>query len=446
MRPPPRPGNFSIFKDIPTGYNCCRMSEEEENLNRQTSHRPRPRQLSLAEFLNSPGEVEPGEEGHPVSAISGEAPEAGTERPPFWRPYRNRGSFKIFLGAAAGVGKTYAMLEEARDLKSQGMDVVIGYVELHGRKDTERLLEGFEIIPRLKVEYRGTVLEEMDTAAVLVRQPQLVLVDELAHTNPPGLEHAKRYEDIEEILAAGIDVYSTVNVQHLESLNDRVYELTKTRVRETFPDRILELADNVILIDLPPEELRERIRQGKVYREDKIYQALNNFFKTSNLLVLRELALRETADAVETSATQRHHKDSEISEEELLSANSFVLIYVSQNPHEAGIIRKGWRVARRLNAPVEVVTIWPDDNRKASQEEAIAPLRLLARSLKIPFIELSGDPVELLASEARARRATLVVIAESAQRTWKERLFGSFTDKVLRRLAGIDVYIVSTTA
>jgi two-component system sensor histidine kinase KdpD len=420
------------------------MSEEEENLNRQTSSRSRPRQLSLSEFMDSPAGVEPG--GDNPSPPGEPAPEATEPRPPFWRPYRSRGSFKIFLGAAAGVGKTYAMLEEARDLKAQGMDVVIGYVELHGRKETEKLLEGFEIIPRRQAEYRGIIQEEMDTAAVLARQPQLVLVDELAHTNPPGLAHPKRYEDIEEILAAGIDVYSTVNVQHLESLNDRVYELTKTRVRETFPDRILDLADNVVLIDLPPEELRERIRQGKVYRQDKIYQALNNFFKTNNLLVLRELALRETADAVESSASQRHRKDSEVSEEEPLSANSFVLICVLQNPRQAGIIRRGWRIARRLNAPVKVVTVWTDDNRTASQEEAIAPLRLLARSLKMPFIELSGDPVELLVNEARTRRATLVVIGESARHTLRERLFGSFTDKVLRRLTGIDVYIVSVTA
>lgn len=424
------------------------MSEEEENLNRQTTSRPKPHQLSLSDIMDSPVGFEPGDSTtDPAEGGAGdETPEAGEQRPSFWRPYRSRGNLKIFLGAAAGVGKTFAMLEEARDLKAQGVDVVIGYVELHGRKETEKLLDGFEIVPRRQVEYRGTVQEEMDTAAVLTRQPQLVLVDELAHTNPPGLEHAKRYEDIEEILAAGIDVYSTVNVQHLESLNDRVYELTKTRVRETFPDRILDLADNVVLIDLPPEELRERIRQGKVYRQDKIYQALNNFFKTSNLLVLRELALRETADAVESSASQRHHKDSEVSEDEPLSANSFVLICVTQNPREAGIIRRGWRIARRLNAPVEVVTVWTDDNRTATQEEAIAPLRLLTRSLKMPFIEMNGDPVELLVNEARTRRATLVVIGESTRHTLKERLFGSFTDKVLRRLTGIDVYIVSLTA
>lgn len=270
-----------------------------------------------------------------------------------------------------------------------------------------------------------------------------MLVDELAHTNPPESAHEKRYEDIEEILAAGIDVYSTVNVQHLESLNDRVFELTKTRVRETFPDRILELAENVVLIDLPPAELRERIRQGKVYKSEKIYQALNNFFKTNNLLVLRELALRETADAVNINATKQG--SSEVNEEEPATLQGFVLICVTLKAQEAGVIRKGWRFAHRLNVPAGVVTVWSDDDRKASQEEKIAPLRRLARSLKMPFIELSGDPVEMIVTEARARRATLIVLGESTRDTWKERFFGSFADKILRRLDSIDIYIVGST-
>ena len=214
-----------------------------------------------------------------------------------------QGRLKIFLGAAAGVGKTYAMLEEAQGLRVQGKDVAIGYVELHGREETERLLAGMPEVPRKHIEYRGTAFEEMDVAAVIARKPELALVDELAHTNPPGMPHEKRYEDIEEILAHGIDVYSTVNIQHLESLNDRVFELTGMRVRETFPDRIFDLADEVVLIDLPPDDLRERIQQGKVYRPEKVAQALQNFFNVGNLVALRELALREAADAVETSGT-----------------------------------------------------------------------------------------------------------------------------------------------
>lgn len=420
------------------------MSQEDELPQNISPPRPKPRQLSLSDVENPV--VEPDNNQAAQAEAAGEAcfatEASGQKQPTFWRPYRSRGSFKIFLGAAAGVGKTYTMLEEARDLRAQGIDVVIGYVELHGRKETERLLEGFEVVPRQQVEYRGTFLEEMDSAAIIARQPQLVLVDELAHTNAPGSKHEKRYEDIEEILAAGIDVYSTVNVQHLESLNDRVFELTRTRVRETFPDRILELADNVVLIDLPPEELRERIRQGKVYRPDKVYQALNNFFKTSNLLVLRELALRETADAVNINASKQ--SNSEVNEEEPVSLQGFVLICVTLKAQDAGVIRKGWRFAHRLNVPAEVVTVWSDDDRKASQEETIAPLRRLTRSLKIPFIELSGDPVEMIVTEAKAKRATLLVLGESTRDTWKDRFFGSFTDRIVRRLDAIDIYIVGS--
>lgn len=302
------------------------------------------------------------------------------------------------------------------------------------------MLAGLEVIPRTLVEYRGTSLEEMDTAAIIARHPQVVLVDELAHTNAPGSERAKRYEDIEVILAEGIDVYSTVNVQHLESLNDRVLELTNTRVRETFPDRILDLAAEVVLIDLPPEDLRERIRQGKVYRPEKIDQALQNFFKPRNLMVLRERALRETADAVETSASYRDHKN--LYEEEPLTANAFVLIRVALKPQDARVIRQGWRLARRLNAPAEVVTVWRDDERKAHQQEIIAPLRRLTRSLNLPFTELSGDPVELIVSEARTRRATLIVLGESTRNTWQEFLFGTFINRVLRKLDGVGIYIV----
>lgn len=200
------------------------------------------------------------------------------------------------------------------------------------------------------------------------------------------------------------------------------------------------MANNVVLIDLPPEELRERIRLGKVYKPDKVYQALNNFFKTSNLLVLRELALRETADAINTNASQHAHKGQ--NEGETPTLQSFVLICVTLKAQDAGVIRKGWRFAHRLNVPAEVVTVWPDDNRKAFQEEAIAPLRCLTRSLNMEFLELSGDPVARIVAEAREKRATLLVIGGSTRNTWKERFLGSFTDKIIQRLDGLDIYIV----
>ncbi|NWJ45617.1 MAG: universal stress protein [Chloroflexi bacterium] len=401
------------------------MSEKEPLPDKLSNDRPKPRQIFLSDVEESVPETK-------------EVTEA-TLLPPYIKPWK-MGSLKIFLGAAAGVGKTYAMLEEGQELRAQGIDVTIGYVELHGRKDTERLLEGFEIIPVRKVSYRGTTLEEMDSEAIIARQPQLVLIDELAHTNAPGSEHEKRYEDIEEILLSGIDVYSTVNIQHLESLNDRVFELTGTRVRETFPDRILDLAKEVRLIDLPPEDLRDRIKQGKVYRPEKIQQALEHFFKTANLTVLRELALRETADSVESSAPRKEYREKY--EESPPTANAFVLICVALKEKDVRVIRQGWRFAHRLNAPAEVITVWYSDYRSAEQEATIALLRRLARSLNLPFQELSGDPVELIVERARATRATLIVIGESSRKTWRERLFGSFTDKVLSKLDGVDIYVV----
>ena len=394
------------------------MSEEESQLDKLTEPvSAHPHQLSYQELFGNQYQQQ-------SSAIYG----------------ARKGKLKIFLGAAAGVGKTYTMLEEAQQLHRAGTDVVIGYVEMHGRSETEALLPGLEVLPRNVIEYRGATLEEMDTAAIIERHPQLVLVDELAHTNPPDFPHTKRYEDIEEILAAGIDVYSTVNVQHLESLNDRVYELTGTRVRETFPDRILELADQVVLIDVSPEDLRERLKQGKIYRPEKVEQALQNFFKSSNLLVLRELALRETADALESSGTTREYRS--LNEEEPPTAHTFVLICVALKAQDARVIRQGWRFAHRLSAPAEVVNVSRNDERTILQEEAIAPLRRLTHALELPFRELKGDPVEALVQEARAKRATLLVLGESTRTTFQERLFGTFTDKILRRLDGVDIYIV----
>jgi two-component system, OmpR family, sensor histidine kinase KdpD len=210
-----------------------------------------------------------------------------------------RGRYRILLGAAAGVGKTYRMLQEGRQAQREGRDVVIGYLEPHDRPETSALAKGLEVVPRLRQAHGGLELAEMDLDAVLRRQPELALIDELAHTNAPGMRNEKRYEDIEEVVAAGIDVISTVNIQHLESLNDRVFELTGVRVRETFPDRILDEADEVVLVDLSPEALQERLRAGKVYPSERAEVALTNFFRVDNLGVLRELALREVAEDVE---------------------------------------------------------------------------------------------------------------------------------------------------
>lgn len=349
-----------------------------------------------------------------------------------------RGHLKIFLGAAAGVGKTYAMLLEAHERKRRGTDVVVGYVEAHARRETLALLDGLEIVPRRQVSYRGTELEEMDLDAVLERHPELVLVDELAHTNAPGVRHEKRYEDVEELLANRINVYTTVNVQHLESLNDQVFQLTGTRVRETVPDRLLEIADEVVLVDLPPHELQERLRQGKVYPPEQAQQALQNYFKLRNLVALRELALRETADAVETS----YSRTVEAPEAETPTATS-VLIAVSPRLNDARLIRRGWRLARQLHGEAQVILVTLHPLTEREQQSAEAAHRRLARALGIPFREIQATNVpQAIAETANEMHATHIVLGESHRSRWFERLRGSVINEVLRRVSGIDVYVI----
>jgi two-component system sensor histidine kinase KdpD len=343
---------------------------------------------------------------------------------------QSRGHLKVVMGAAAGVGKTFAMLTEAQQRKRQGVDVVVGYVEAHKRAETLALMEGLEIVPYRSVEYRGTTLTEMNLDAVLARRPQLALVDELAHTNAPGGRHEKRYEDIEELLANQIDVYSTVNVQHLESLNDVVYRLTGTRVRETVPDRIIQLADEVALVDLPPDELRERLRQGKVYPPDQALQALNNFFRTGNLVALRELALRETANVVESS----YARLVEAPEAET-PAEANVLVAASPRLVDARLIRQGWRLAQRLHGHAEVILVMLRPPTDPKQLEAIAAHRRLARVLGMPFREVEATNVpRAIAAAAEDLHATHIVMGESHRGRWYERLRGSVINEVLRRV------------
>lgn len=351
---------------------------------------------------------------------------------------QGRGRLKIFLGSAAGVGKTYAMLLEARERRRAGIDVVAGYVEAHARPDTQALLEGLEIIPPKRVSYRGVELSEMDLGAVLARRPALALVDELAHTNAQGVTHAKRYEDVEELLAQGINVYSTVNIQHLESLNDQVFLLTGTRVRETVPDRLLDLADEVILVDLSPDELQERLRQGKIYPPAQAQQALANFFKTGNLVALRELALRETADAVESS----YAHVVEAPEAETAGAPS-VLVAVSPRLGDARLIRQGWRLAKRLRGKAEVVLVSLGQQAKPEVQQATAAHRRLSEALGLSFREIQATSVpRAIAAVAQEIDATHIVLGESHRSRWQERLQGSVINEVLRRAGGINVYVI----
>ncbi len=269
-----------------------------------------------------------------------------------------RGSLRVFLGMAAGVGKTFRMLLEGHTEQEAGRDVVIGLLETHGRADTAQLAEGLPIIPRRRVQYRETLLEEMDLSAILTRAPELCLIDELAHTNAPGVEHEKRYEDVDEVLDAGIDVLSTLNVQHLESLNDQIAELSGIRVRETIPDAVLARADQIVMIDLPPEALIERLRAGKVYPTERIDAALNNFFRIENLAALREVALREVAQEVSfkriTHAEPVGSREETIASEAPQAVGERLLALVEPYPGAQRLVRRAWRSAQRLGARLDL--------------------------------------------------------------------------------------------
>src|ERR1700761_6925202 len=295
----------------------------------------------------------------------------------------SRGRYKIFLGMAAGVGKTYQMLIEGQAEALAGRDVVIGYLEPHGRAETMAQADGLEVVPRRHVQYRSTLLEEMALPAVLARDPELCLIDELAHTNAPGTEHPKRYEDVQDVLATGIDVYSTVNVQHPESLNDQVAELTGTRVRETVPDAVLAAADDVVLIDITPDSLIERLIAGKVYPSERVPTALNNFFKVENLSALREVALRQVAEEVEHKrnpldgdGARPRGRDERLVDGGAPSAIAErLLALVTPEPSSQRIVRRAWRSAQRLGAELDLLWVSQSGEPTAEEAEQLTALR-----------------------------------------------------------------------
>lgn len=357
-------------------------------------------------------------------------------------PDSKRGKHKIFIGMAPGVGKTYRMLEEAHQLKAEGVDVVIGILETHGRRDTAERAKGLETVLRLHVSYEGTVLEEMDTDGILGRSPQLVLIDELAHTNVPGSRHPKRYQDVEQILDAGIDVYSTVNIQHLESLNDLIARITGVVVRERIPDRLLDEADAVVLIDVTPETLEARLRDGKIYGQEKIQQSLANFFQRRNLIALRELALREVADTVEEEAN-----NGELNSQSC-NIHERVLVCVSTYPNSVQLLRRGARIANYMNAPLYVVFV-ADPDRFLTREESlhIETCENLCREFDGTFLRIDKQNVpQAIAQVAAEYHITQIVIGESQQPTWKRLLKGSFTQKLMKRIhhQHIDLHIIAT--
>ena len=344
---------------------------------------------------------------------------------------------------AAGVGKTYRMLQEGQAALAEGRDVVIGYLEPHDRPETSALATGIEVVPRKQSEHGGVELTEMDVDRVIQRAPELALIDELAHTNAPELRNDKRWQDIDEVLAAGIDVISTVNIQHLESLNDSIAELVDIRVRETFPDHVLEDADEVVLVDLTPEALRDRLRAGKVYSSERADVALENFFRADRLSALRELALREVAEEI----GQRRQSVGL----DPLSAQAVaerVLALLTPEPRSQRILRRAWRSAERLGAPLDALWVRkPGDEPSEDEKVQLAALRRLAVVLGAHFVEEEGD--DLVATVKRVvadRGSTYVLVGTPDESRRREILRGSLVSALVRELPGVDVRVVANRA
>ena len=357
-----------------------------------------------------------------------------------------RGKLKIFLGAAPGVGKTYEMLSEGRRRKADGVDVVVGVVETHGRAETEAQLAGLEIVPRRQVEYKGRVLGEMDLDAIVKRRPALVLVDELAHTNAPGSRHPKRYLDVEELLGCGIDVYSTMNVQHIESLNDVVARITRIRVRETVPDRIVDAADEVEVVDLTPADLMARLREGKVYVRAQAQRALRHYFSPGNLTALRELALRRTAARVDEQM-RSYMREHAISGP--WAAGERVIVCLDPSPVAASAVRAARRTASGLDA--ELIALYVETDRHTALSEAerdhLAESMRLATQLGAEVVTVPGRSVsEEILAFARARNATRVVVGKSRRSRWFELTHGSVVDELVRSGSGLAIEVAPSDA
>jgi two-component system sensor histidine kinase KdpD len=343
---------------------------------------------------------------------------------------------------AAGVGKTYRMLQEGRQAQQEGHEVVIGYLEPHDRPETAVLAEGLEEVPHLRGSQGGLELAEMDVDAVVRRRPELALVDELAHTNLAAARNLKRYEDIDEILAAGIDVTSTVNVQHLESLNDEIFELTGVRVRETFPDRVLDDADEVVLVDLSPEALQERLRAGKVYPPTRVEAALQNFFRLENLAALRELVLREVAEDVEA-----RRKTTVLDPLSRQAVAERILTLVTPEPRSQRLLRRAFRSGQRLGSEVDAVWVRrPGQKLSAEEEVSLAALRRLSSILGTHFLELEGDLVETVKGLAKERGSTYVFVGTPDESRRQEIFRGSLVSRLVRELPGIDIRVVADRA
>jgi Osmosensitive K+ channel histidine kinase len=355
-----------------------------------------------------------------------------------------QGRLKIYIGYAPGVGKTYAMLNDANSRIEKGEDIVIGYLESHQRKETEAQIGKLQIIPRKKVEYNGVVMDEMDTDAIIARRPKIALIDELAHTNVPGSKNNKRYEDVEEILNHGIDVVSTLNIQHLESLNDVVKQITGITVRETIPDKIIEDADEVLVIDITPTALQNRLEGGHIYKYENVPRALKNFFRMGNLNALREIALRQTAEGVDEEL-EEYRKEHGI--KELWNVMERVMVCISSSPSSKKLIRRGARIARRFKCEWTVVYIestrmfMPKMTEKDIQR--LESHLKLARQLGAEIVKLTGKSVSReLANLATEKHITQIIIGHSTRTKWQTILRGSTVTKLLRITRDIEVHVI----
>jgi two-component system sensor histidine kinase KdpD len=352
-----------------------------------------------------------------------------------------RGIFKLFLGYAPGVGKTFSMLSEAHRRISRGEDVVIGVVETHGRKGIEELLAKIETVPRKQIEYKGTVFEEMDVDAILSRRPQVVLIDELAHTNIPGSKHRKRYEDVQEILAVKIDVVSTLNIQHIESIAPIVRSITGITVRETVPDWVPLTASETVMVDLTPEALQNRMKRGDVYSSEKVERSLKNFFRRGNLIALRELALRQVAEQVDRSL-ETYMEAEDIRKN--WAVRERIAVCISSNPSGQYLIARAARMARRMDAELYVVHVDREFGVKEPNQDALNANLRFAESLGARVVRLRGRSVaDSVAEFVRTKHITQVVFGRAAIRDWRKYLYLSAVHRFLRESPAVDVHIVT---
>jgi two-component system sensor histidine kinase KdpD len=356
-------------------------------------------------------------------------------------PEKTKGVLKLFLGYAPGVGKTYSMLTEAIRRHSRGEDVVIGVVETHGRKGICELVPQLEAVPRKKIEYKGTLFEEMDVDAVIARKPQVVLVDELAHTNIPGSKHRKRYEDVLEILQANIDVLSTVNIQHVESIAPTVNSITGIVVRETVPDWVLQLSDETVMVDLTPEALHNRMKRGDVYNQNKVEQSLKNFFRRGNLIALRELALRQVAEQVDRSLSS-YMDEKEIREN--WAVRERLAVCISSNPRAQYLLARAARMARRMDAELFAVHVDTGNGGDARDEKALAANLQFAESLGATAVRLKGTSVpDAAAKFVREKHVTQMIFGRTAVEGWQKLLYMNAISRFLKDAPAVDVHIVT---